>query len=187
MHVILRIMGNQSNIGAFAYKNKKPSGRLTDKQEKFCRIYTTNGGVGTRAYLEAGYAPKDASIRVQGVLKNPKVSYRITQLQAEATKRFEITIDEVTHKLLRAYDGAMDAEQFSAAIRSAELLGKHLGMFVERTHHHHTIAGLTTGQDATAVEHDIKNLVRIAQTTKDYETGETIEQELYVPEDTLNE
>lgn len=175
-------MGKAANIGHYRrlqYQSRKD--KLTDKQEKFARAYAEHGQA-TKAYLDAGYAPKDAAQRANKLTHNPKVKLRVSQLQAEAAKRYEVTIDEVTHKILRAYDGAMDAEQYSAAIRAAELLGKHLGMFIEKTHHHHTIAGLTTGQDATAVEHDIKNLVRIAQTAKDYETGEEIETEIFVPE-----
>jgi len=156
----------EANVGS-------QDGKLTAKMEKFCRAYIANEGNASAAARAAGYNNHSGKL-----VKNPKVVYRIQQLRDEASQRFDLTIDNVTNKLLQVYDGALRTEQYAAANRSAELLGKHLGMFVDRTQHTHTIEGLTSGQDTKAVESDLQRLVKIAQTTEDFEEGK----EIYVPE-----
>lgn len=154
---------------------------LTDQQEKFCRAYVSTDNV-TEAYRRAGYTISKFSPRnARAVYNNPKIQKRIAELQAAAAKKYEITVDEITHKLLRAYDAAMGESQYSAAIRAAELLGKHLGMFIEKSEHHHIIDGIFTGNTAPQIENDLKNLIRIAYTTDDL-TGEQVE--VFAPEDT---
>ena len=46
-----------------------------------------------------------------------------------------MTIEWVLAKLQETYDLATAAGQYSPAAKSLELIGKHLGMFVERVQH----------------------------------------------------
>ena len=162
------------------YPPRQPAKDLSDNQEKFARAYVATGNI-QEAYRRGGYNAncKNPTKNAREIYENPKIQLRISQLKEEAAKKYEITTDEVTHKLLRAYDAAMGESQYSAAIRAAELLGKHLGMFIERSEHHHIIEGLFTGNAAPQVESDLKNLIRIAYTTDDL-TGEQVE--VFVPE-----
>lgn len=106
----------------------KPKG-LTHKQAAFAAEYVHTKGNGTKAALRAGYsAPSAASIASEN-LRKPKVSQRIAML----TRRHEISAERV---LTRLDNLSMQAEangNHAAAIKAEELLGKSLGMWVERS------------------------------------------------------
>ena len=161
--------------GTKQFTPMQPRKDLTDNQEKFARSYVATGNI-QESYRRAGYNinSKNVTKNAREIYENPKVQLRIAQLKEEAAKKYELTTDEITHKLLKAYDAAMGESQYSAAIRAAELLGKHLGMFIERSEHHHIIEGIFSGNSAPQVETDLKNLIRIAYTTDDL-TGEQVE------------
>ena len=48
-------------------------------------------------------------------------------------EKLVINIDEIVEKFLTTYHQAMSAEDFTNANRSLENLGKHLGMFIEKS------------------------------------------------------
>ncbi|ACL05653.1 hypothetical protein [Desulfatibacillum aliphaticivorans] len=49
--------------------------------------------------------------------------------QSQSSLEQELTQEVVLQYLEDAREGAMEAKQYSTAIRAAELMGKHLGMF----------------------------------------------------------
>jgi hypothetical protein len=109
------------------------------KHEAFAQAYVlTNNGV--KAAIEAGYAPSGsrnaASVRAAGLLKNAKVKARISELQQQLTKKATqaVALDRawVLDRLKQNADLALDEKDRSAANRALELLGKEIGMFVER-------------------------------------------------------
>jgi phage terminase small subunit len=78
------------------------SDKLTIKQEKFCQSYIETGNA-SEAYRRAYDAGKmkDEAIHVNAskLLASTKVSLRVKQLQDEAAKRNEITVDKVVREL----------------------------------------------------------------------------------------
>lgn len=91
---------------------------LTPKQEAFCREFLVDLN-GTQAAIRAGYSASTARQTAAENLSKPAISERIAELQAGRARRTDIAADDVT-------------EPNSARIRAIELLGKHVGMFVDR-------------------------------------------------------
>jgi phage terminase small subunit len=75
---------------------------LTPKQERFCLSYIETGNA-SEAYRRAYDAKnmKDEAVHVKAceLLKNGKVAVRVKQIQDEAAKRAEVTIDKVVREL----------------------------------------------------------------------------------------
>lgn len=74
-------------------------GKLTLKQENFCQAYVKNGGNASAAYREAYNAsrmkPETVNRKASFLLSQGKIRARIAQLQKEAQRRTEVTIDKV--------------------------------------------------------------------------------------------
>ncbi len=101
---------------------------LTHKQAAFAAEYVHTNGNGTKAAKRVGYADTSAHVRASELVRNRKVSQRI----AELSRRHEISAERV---LTRLDNLSMEAEatgQISAAIKAEELLGKSLGMWIDR-------------------------------------------------------
>lgn len=77
-------------------------GKLTDKEELFCRAYYENGGNATAAYLvmvpNSKAKPESINEMASRMLANVKVSSRIAELKAQATvvasAKFNITVEQ---------------------------------------------------------------------------------------------
>lgn len=99
------------------------------RHERFAQALA-EGHSATRAYERAGYkANAGNAVRLKA---NDKVAGRVAEIQARAAARAEISKSDVLRMLQEDRADAREAGQFSAAIRAAELLGKELGMFVDR-------------------------------------------------------
>ena len=119
---------------------------LTPLQERFCQEYISDLNA-TAAYKRAGYKAKTDGVAASSaaeLLRIPKVSARVTQLQAGRCERTEVTQDWVVAKLVENVSRAMQAVavldregnqtgeytyQGAVANKALELLGKHAGMF----------------------------------------------------------
>ena len=106
---------------------------LTPKQERFVEEYLVDLNA-TAAARRAGY--KDPNIGRQLITKN-NVSEAIQAEKLARSARTELTQDYVLGKLKAIADreasDAPDSElKVSNQLRALELLGKHLGAFVER-------------------------------------------------------
>ena len=106
---------------------------LTPKQERFVEEYLVDLNA-TAAARRAGY--EDPNIGRQLITKN-NVSEAIQAEKAARSARTELTQDYVLGKLKAIADreasDAPDSElKVSNQLRALELLGKHLGAFVER-------------------------------------------------------
>lgn len=125
--------------------------KLTAKQEAFCDEYMIDLNA-TRAAIRAGYSEDSAKQIASENLSKPDVAERIIELKAERSSRTEITSDYVLSNLKEVAERCMvtvpvmeydhDEKKMvktgeykfehSGANKSLELLGKHLGIFVER-------------------------------------------------------
>ena len=105
--------------------------RLTPKQDEFCRQFVVDL-CATQAAIRAGYRERTARSVGSENLTKPDIQARIAELQAERSKRTDIKADDVLRRLMREADAGDMNEPSAARIRAVELLGKHLGLFVDR-------------------------------------------------------
>ncbi|MGQ9370401.1 terminase small subunit [Azospirillum sp. ST 5-10] len=103
--------------------------------ERFARAYA-RGATGTNAAIEAGYAKAGAAARACEALKRPEVQARITELREGINREVQVqlSVDRqwVLAELAANVGSAKSAKDHSAVNRGLELIGKELGMFVDR-------------------------------------------------------
>lgn len=104
--------------------------KLTVKQELFLNNYLIDFNA-TAAAVRAGYSPKTAQEQSSRLLKHPAVSVAVDIAKAKAVEKVEVTVDKVLRDLEQARTAALDAGQFSPAVRASELQGKYLKMFFD--------------------------------------------------------
>jgi phage terminase small subunit len=122
---------------------------LTAKQAAFVREYLVDLNA-TQAAERAGYSAATAQQMGAENLSKPLIREAIEAGKAARAARTEVTADEVIRILLHeatADDGAMCK---TGRVKAAELLGKHLGMFAERTKVE--VTGDVTGYLAMSLE-----------------------------------
>ena len=104
---------------------------LTPKQARFAEEFVLDLNA-TQAAIRAGYAESGARTEGARLLAKANIQARIAEFQAERSRRTDIKADDVLCRLVREADAGDLAEPNSARIRAIELLGKHVGMFVDR-------------------------------------------------------
>jgi len=104
---------------------------LTRKRRRFCEEYVVDLNA-TAAAKRAGYSERTAEVQGCRLLKNVQVASYVAELQTDAAKRNEVSVDKVIGMLAASYTDAKAANQHGPAVRAAELLGKRLGMFRDR-------------------------------------------------------
>jgi phage terminase small subunit len=160
------------------------------RQEKFCEEYVRSGN-GTRSYEAAGYKCRTENCAAAGavqILRNIHVKARLRELQNRTAARVEeaLGVDRewVVRRLVENVERAMQGVpvcdrngkptgewkyEGNVVNRGLELIGKHLGMFVEPekappTHHiasvsfylpHNGRDPMLAEQDAIAKEDDL--------------------------------
>ncbi len=116
---------------------------LNRRQEAFCREFLQDYNAAAAAE-RAGYAPPLAERAGARLLRQPEVRRAIRRAQADAVKNSAVTEDFVVLSLLEVYRRCLGAKPVRgepgvyrfdsrAALRVLELLGRHLGMFGDRT------------------------------------------------------
>jgi hypothetical protein len=109
------------------------------KHEAFAQAYALCNNA-TKAALEVGYGSGEnrnaAAVRGSGLMKNPKIKARIDELHQQLTKKASqaVQLDRswVLDRLKANADLALEEKDRGAANRALELLGKEIGMFIER-------------------------------------------------------
>ena len=99
---------------------------VTPKQQRFVAAYIANGGNGTQAAIEAGYAPRSAAPTACEMLKMSKIRVRLEGEKTAQLDRLALSGDWVTSRLMTMAD---QADSDAAKVRSLELLGKVVGIF----------------------------------------------------------
>src|SRR5690606_23753564 len=131
---------------------------LTPKQQRFVEEYLVDLNA-TQAAIRAGYSAKTADVAGPRLLGNVRVAAAIAAGRAAPTERTAVSQDYVVTRLREYVERSMQAVpcldrdgnhtgeyQYAGSVanRALELLGKHLGMFVERHEH--------TGADGGPIE-----------------------------------
>ena len=104
---------------------------LTDKQARFCEEYLIDLNA-TQAAIRAGYSEKTAREQAAQNLSKLNIQEKIAELKAERAKRTEMTQDSVIQELAAVARAEVKGVRAVDKLKALELLGKHLGMFVER-------------------------------------------------------
>lgn len=119
---------------------------LTEKEAAFVREFQVDHNA-TQAAIRAGYSPKSAANIASDLKKKPHIAAELAKLETEAIKTGAVAKDEVIQKLRDTYTKAIEGKHYSAAVRAAELLGKTIGVFVDRVD-----VELTSMNDAALIE-----------------------------------
>lgn len=104
---------------------------LTDRQARFCEEYLIDLNA-TQAAIRAGYSEKTANRIASELLSKLDIQEKITELKGERAKRTEMTQDSVIQELAAVASAEVKGVRAVDKLKALELLGKHLGMFVER-------------------------------------------------------
>jgi phage terminase small subunit len=104
---------------------------LTPKQKVFVQEYLLDMNASAAA-LRAGY--KWGDIGRQLLTKN-HVRAAIEEGKRARVERTEITADLVVQETWKNYQRCVDADEFSAANKALELLGRHTGAFPNKHEH----------------------------------------------------
>ena len=128
---------------------------LTPKQERFVQEYVVDLNA-TQAAIRAGYAAKDADVQGPRLLGNVGVQAAIERLKAERAQASKVTASYVLDTLYSCAERCMQREPVfnmrgehvtdddgrhvwrfdsKGAIGALGLLGKHLGLFVDKVDH----------------------------------------------------
>ena len=112
--------------------------KLTTKQQLFVDEYLVDLNA-TQAAIRAGYSEKTAEFQASRLLKNVKIEKALGIRMKARERRTAITHDKVLEDIERIKqdamqlvpdkDGNMTMANHSAALKAAELQGRHLGMF----------------------------------------------------------
>lgn len=120
---------------------------MTPKQQRFVEEYLKDLNA-TRAYIRAGYSPTGADAGAARLLGNVRVAEAIRVKREVVSEQAGLTAVWVLDQLRENVERAMQAEavrdregnetgeyvyQGAVANKALELIGKHLGMFVERS------------------------------------------------------
>lgn len=116
---------------------------LTAKQKLFCEEYLKDLNA-SRAVLRAGYKTTNANRIGHELMQKEGVRFAIDGLMAERAEKTKVDANFVIQKILKSLERAESKENETAVLRAAELLAKHLGMFVEKTE--------ISGPEAGAIE-----------------------------------
>ena len=111
---------------------------ITDKMKRFVRFYNANGGNATQAAIEAGYSKHNAGQFGSRLMNNPKIAPQLNHIKKKIAQKAEIednkpvlTPDQVLQKLSAV--ARSDKTSANTKIKALELLGKHYGLFIDRT------------------------------------------------------
>ena len=106
--------------------------KLTKKQEIFCRTLIENNYQKQKAAIAAGVPEKSAAVMASKWLKKVKIRERVHQLQAEQLQSMFLSENRVLLELMKSHRRAAISGAHSSEIRAMELIGKAIGMFVEK-------------------------------------------------------
>ena len=102
---------------------------LSARQQRFVDEYAVDQNA-AKAYVRAGYSEKTAETCGPRLLRNAQIRAQVDAKLARLSRKTELNAEWV---LRQFRERAEDEDEVGATrIRAAELVGKHLGLFVER-------------------------------------------------------
>jgi len=104
---------------------------MTPRQQRFVDEYLVDLNA-TQAAIRAGYSARTAEQQGPRLLGNVEIAKAVQAAQQVRSDRVQITQDDVLRGLRREATLTGDGSSHAARISAWGLIGKHLGMFVER-------------------------------------------------------
>lgn len=107
------------------------SDKLTDLQLRFCAEYIKDQN-GTQALIRAGSRstnPNTLAVQANKLLKLPKIQAELGKIGQTLAAKQGITQEGYLSDLVTLRDEAREANQFSAAVKAQELVGRATSMF----------------------------------------------------------
>jgi DNA-binding CsgD family transcriptional regulator len=124
--------------GVHVRANGRPDprkGKLTGRQETFCRLIVEGILSNAECARQSGYAAETAGQYAARLLNGqdyPHVVERITELREERQRRYGVTAIGQLERLAKLSEGAEKAGQFSAAIVAEKLRSALGGLTIDR-------------------------------------------------------
>jgi hypothetical protein len=115
--------------------NPKTKG-LTEKQEKFCRIYATEDVTRTEAARMAGFGEGTAAWAASRFLNGrdyPHVLARVAEIKEELAKKYEVSFDGHVRQLAKIRDMALEKGNYTAAVAAEKSRGQVAGLYISRS------------------------------------------------------
>lgn len=115
--------------------NPKTKG-LTEKQEKFCRIYATEDVTRTEAARQAGFVDNTAAWAASRFLNGrdyPHILVRIAEIKEELSRKYEVTFDSHIRQLAKIRDLALEKGNYTAAVAAEKSRGQAGGLYISRS------------------------------------------------------
>jgi phage terminase small subunit len=107
---------------------------MTPKQQLFVREYLVDLNA-TQAAIRAGYSAKTARSIGSELLTNPDIAAAVQAAADKRSAKAEITAQAVLQNIQRIATRAEADDDWQAALKGNELLGKHLKLFTEKVEH----------------------------------------------------
>ena len=115
--------------------NPKTKG-LTEKQERFCRIYATEDVTRTEAARQAGFVDNTAAWAASRFLNGrdyPHILVRIAEIKEELSRKYEVTFDSHIRQLAKIRDMALEKGNYTAAVAAEKSRGQAGGLYISRS------------------------------------------------------
>ena len=152
-------------------RQRQSRAQINRRQAKFVQEYAHTGNA-TAAARAAGYTGNSNTLGVtasRDLLGNPKVKAELARVEAQIA--VSITPDRVKRRLHEISHASEAAGQFGPAVRSEELLGKSIGMWVDQSLHlsgvlsdSHVAALLEIARRRQAEPVDLVDDIKVEQT-----------------------
>ena len=126
-------------------------GKLTKKQEMFCKEYIIDLNA-TQAAIRSGYSFKTANRIGAENLTKLVIQEEVQKLMNKRSDRIEVEADDVLKSILRTrntceqyllieteYGLKLDNTALNGLNKNNELLGRHKGLFVDKVEHSGTV------------------------------------------------
>lgn len=123
------------------------------RHERFAQELA-KGKCQSEAYEAAGYAPSEPN--ASRLTRHDKVQERVRELQERAAANVVVTREWVLEQLVDNAARAKEAGDYGPSNQALNLVGKELGMFVERTENvnlNHDISGELPTDEQWEAEH----------------------------------
>lgn len=122
---------------------------LTPRQDAWVHYYTTPGAGlfnGTESARQAGYkgSPNVLAQVGRSNLRKPHIWRAVRSRINEMYSAANLTVERVLSDIEMTRQMALQAGNYTAALRASELHGKYLAMFTERIEHVHTLDDVST-------------------------------------------
>ena len=106
---------------------------MTDKQERFCRLYVRYGDNGFKAYRKCGYSKGTAAgTNASILLEKPLIQTYIKGYRREYAREQDSNVEGVLEKLRWVWRECKEEKLWSHLLKCIELEGKYHKMFSDK-------------------------------------------------------